>query len=308
MRVLVAGATGVLGRPLVAQLAALDHHVIALSRHPLSSAEANVEAVAVDALDAKALTAAVRAAKPDAVVHALSAIPRSISPRRMSAEFAVTNRLRTESTRTLIAAATSVDCSRIVTQSVAFAYDLEGAAPGEAPPADERAPLFRDVAKQWRTSFAAIEQLERLTAEVGGLTLRLGHLYGPGTSFAADGDTVAQVRARKFPLVGGGTSVFSFLHVHDAATAIASALTGSVGGVLNIVDDEPAPTREWVPALADLLGGKRPRTAPAFAVRLFGGAWAQTFMTRLRGRGQQPGQAGPGLGAELFVLACRDAN
>lgn len=283
MRVLVAGATGVIGRQLVPLLTSLDHEVLAVSRRQHPSSDPKVQSVEVDALDSAAFATVVRDAKPDAVVHLLTAIPDEIHPRKLEQEFAVTNRLRTEATQTLIEAAQQVGCSRIITQGVAFAYDQDGSGPEDTGPANEDAPFFRNVAKQWRGSLAAIQTLEKLTADAGGLVLRFGHLYGPGTPYALDGATVRQVREHKFPIAGKGTATFSFTHTHDAATAVVSALSRPITGALNIVDDDPALIRDWLPELARLLGAKAPSKAPTPIVRLVGGEWGVTFLTKLRG-------------------------
>lgn len=285
MRVVVAGATGVIGRPLVPLLVAAGHEVVALSRHPgpaADEASGAVHTVAVDALDPAALGAAVRAAKPDAVVHLLTAIPAEINPRRMERDFAVTNRLRTEATRTLTQAAYDAGAGRFVAQGLAYAY--EPVPPGWAP-ALEDAPLWADPPKQWATSLAALKTLEELTFAADGLVLRFGHLYGPGTAYdVSTGSTVQQIRARKMPVVGGGTATFSFTHTDDAAASVVAALAHpDVKGALNIVDDEPALVRDWLPGLAEFLGAPKPARVPTAVARLAVGAWGAAFMTQLRG-------------------------
>jgi nucleoside-diphosphate-sugar epimerase len=280
MRVLVAGATGVVGRQLVPLLTAAGHEVIALSRGGRrQDAAAGVQTVTADALDREQLEAAVRKARPDAVVHLLTAIPANLDPRKMEQQFALTNRLRTEGTRNLIAAARAAGATRIITQGLAYAYDPEGG----TGPADEDAPFWHEPPKQWRTSLEALKDLERQTVEAGGLVLRFGHLYGPGTAFAADGGTVQQIKAHKMPIVGKGSATFSFTHTHDAATAIVAALARPVTGALNIVDDEPVLLREWLPGVADILGAKKPGKAPTALARLAVGGWGVAFMTKLRG-------------------------
>ena len=130
---------------------------------------------------------------------------------------------------------------------------------------------------------AALTDLERQTQAVGGTVLRFGHLYGPGSVYASDGSFVAAVRAGKIPLVGGGTATFSFTHAQDAASAIVAALDKPSGPALNVVDDDPAPMHTWLPVLADILGAKAPKSAPAAVARLAVGGWGVAFMTRLRG-------------------------
>lgn len=277
MRVVVAGATGVIGRQAVPLLVAAGHEVVALSRGPGKPRE-GVRTVAVDALDQAELGKAVRDAKPDAVVHLLTAIPAEVDPRRMERDFAVTNRLRTQGTRTLMEAAYDAGAGRFVAQGLAYAYDP---APGLA---DEDAPLWRNPPRPFATTMDALKSLERLTAAADGLVLRFGHLYGPGTVYAPDGSTVRRIRARKMPVVGDGTGTFSFTHTYDAATAVVAALAHpEVKGALNIVDDDPARLRDWLPTLAALLGAPAPQRIPTPLARLAAGPWGAAFMTQLRG-------------------------
>jgi len=274
MRILVAGATGVIGRQLVPMLAAAGHDVVGLARSD-RRASPGQRLVLADALDRAGLVAAVREVAPDAVVHLLTAIPQDVDPRHVARDFALTNRLRTEGTRNLLAAAPG---ARFVAQSITFLY-RQG--PGAA---DEDSPLWTDPpAARWPV-FEAARDLERQTTAAGGLVLRFGALYGPGTSFALDSPMVARLRARRFPVVGDGGGVFSFTHTHDAASAIMAALdrTGVVG-VLNVVDDDPAPVRAWLPELARMLGAPAPRRVPALLVRLLAGGYAVALLTKLRG-------------------------
>ena len=276
MRVVVAGATGVLGRQAVPLLTAAGHEVVALSRKPGPAAE-GVRPVAVDALDRDALAKAVKDAKPDAVVHLLTSIPAEVNPRKLESVFALTNRLRTEAVRTLIEAAHDAGASRFIAQGLAYAYDP---APGAA---TEDEPFWQHPPKQWQTSFDALKTLERLTRSADGLVLRYGQLYGPGTAFAADGWTIKQIRARRMPVVGDGSGMFSFTHTYDAASAVVAALgRPEVRGALNIVDDEPSPLGEWLPAVARLLGAPAPWHVPTFVVRLAAGGFGVAFMTQLR--------------------------
>ncbi|MFX0574470.1 NAD-dependent epimerase/dehydratase family protein [Nocardia nepalensis] len=282
MRVLVAGATGVIGRSLVPLLGAVGHDVIGLTRSPESAPQldrAGAEVVLADALNPDAVTHAVRDANPDAVVNMLTAIPAQLDPRRLATQFALTNQLRIEGTRNLIAAARTVGATRIISQGLAYGYQ-----PG-AGAADEDAPLWNSrTPKQFVPVLAALTELERATTAADGVVLRFGHLYGPGSSYAADGSFAAQVRAGKVPLVGGGHAVFSFTHADDAASAVVAALDRTeVTGALNIVDDSPAPLREWLPQYADLLGASAPKYAPAALARLAVGGWGVAFMNELRG-------------------------
>lgn len=279
MRVLVAGATGVIGDRMVPLLTAVGHEVLGLARPGTETAAleaAGARVVVADALDRDGLRRAVRQAGPDAVVNMLTAIPAELDPKHLARDFALTNRLRTEGTRNLIEAAPG---ARIISQGLAYGYQ-----PGEGL-ADEDAPLWRTgTPKQFAPVLDALAELERLTTQTGGLVLRLGHLYGPGSIYAADGSFVRQVRAGKVPLVGGGNAVFSFTHADDVATAVAAALDKTdVTGVLNIVDDRPAPLHRWLPSLAALVGAPAPKKAPAALARLAVGSWGVAFMNQLRG-------------------------
>lgn len=282
MRVLVAGASGVIGRRLVPLLSAVGHDVVGLARSrdgagPLM--EAGAEPVFADALDRAAVERAVRQAAPDAVVNMLTAIPAELNPRRLARDFALTNRLRTEGTRNLVDAARAAGADRVISQGLGYAYRPAAGL------ANEDAPLWmEDTPKQFAPVLAALVELEQLTTEAGGLVLRLGHLYGPGSMYAADGSFARQVRAGKVPLVGGGNAVFSFTHADDVATATVAALDRKdVTGVLNVVDDSPTPLHEWLPAYAKLLGGPAPKHAPAALARLAVGGWGVAFMNELRG-------------------------
>lgn len=280
MRVLVAGGTGVVGRQLTPLLASVGHDVVVLTRpgsSPAAVEELGGRAVIGDLLDATHVAKAVRTVEPEAVVHMATAIPRQIDPRRLARDFAVTDRLRTVGTRNLLAAASDVGVRRIVAQGLAYAYDPEGRSPASE---DDR--LWAAPPKQFAPVLAALQDQERRVLDVGGVVLRFGHLYGPGSIYAADGSFTAQVRAGKVPLVGGGTSVFSFVHAHDAATAVVAALDKQVSGPLNVVDDDPAPMSEWLPLFASLLHARKPKTAPAAMARLAVGGWGVAFMTRLR--------------------------
>ena len=207
MKVLVAGASGVIGRPLLPLLESAGHEVVGLAR---TVRPGPTRMLAVDALDRDAVAAAVREVAPDAVVNVLTAIPARLNPRRMSTEFALTNRLRTEGTRNLVDAARAVGVRRLIAEGLAYAYDPAGAGL-----ADEDEPLWRRPPAGFASALAALEELEATTTAVGGTVLRMGHLYGPGTMFAADGSFVADIRAGKVPIVGNGGSVFSFVHVDD---------------------------------------------------------------------------------------------
>ncbi|RSM51182.1 NAD(P)-dependent oxidoreductase [Actinoplanes sp. ATCC 53533] len=269
MRVLVAGATGVLGRPLLQRLRARGHQVTAMVR-TASRAPAG-DTVVADGLDPAAVSAAVRAARPDVVVHQMTAL-RGLSADAMSA----TARLRAEGTANLIAAGVK----RLVAQSIAFA-----AAPSGGPVVDEDAPLYREAPDPaWAQTVHAVAELERLVLGLpAGTVVRHGILYGPGTAYAPDGPTGQAVFRGRLPLAGDGTGITSFVHVEDAAAATVAAVESAATGVFHITDDDPAPAAVWLPALAERLGGPPPRAVPApLAARLIG--WFPAFqLTEMRG-------------------------
>ncbi|MGW1785319.1 NAD-dependent epimerase/dehydratase family protein [Streptomyces sp. NPDC002143] len=267
MRILVAGATGVVGRPLVGALRARGHEVSALVREESRAPDAD-RVVVADALDREAVLSAVSAARPEVVVHQLSALRllRDDPPEA----FARTARLRTEGTAHLVEAARAAGARRLVAQSIAFA-----AAPAGPAVLDEDAPLYTDAPDPgWAATVRAVAELERLTLsseDLGGLVLRYGTLYGPGTAYARDGGTGQRVLAGKLPLPEGGAGITSFLHVEDAVGAAVAAVESTATGVFHIADDEPAPAAQWLPQYARALGAPPPRTIPAaMAPRLLG--------------------------------------
>jgi len=275
MRVLVAGGTGVIGRQLLPLLGEIGSEVIVLARSTSRVDVPGAQVVEADALDRSAVAAAVRNAAPDAIVNLLTAIPPSLDPRHFARQMALTNRLRSEGTANLVAATRG---ARFVSAGVAYAYRPAG---GRV--ADESRPLWTDGPRSFRAAARALIELERLTAEADGTVVRLGHLYGPGTAFAPDGAFVAHVAAGRVPIVGKGNAMFSFLHTHDAATAIVAALDKPVRGALNVVDDEPAPVRQWLPELARIVGAAPPKHVPVALAWLAAGGWGVAYMNRIVG-------------------------
>jgi 2-alkyl-3-oxoalkanoate reductase len=281
MRVFLAGATGAIGRPLVRMLVAEGHQVTGMTRSPAKSdalREAGAEPVVADALDTAAVMKAVSDARPDVVVHQLTAIPERIDPRKMARDFALTDRLRTKGTRILVDAAQAVG-AEIVAQSIAFTYE-----PG--PPGTvhtESDPLVTDPPGGFRRTAAAAVQLEHTVLGAGGQVLRYGYFYGPGTAVSRSGSIGRDVSRRRMPIVGGGAGVWSFIYVDDAARATVAALARAGTGVFNVVDDEPAPVRVWLPLLAESLGAARPLRVPAFVARPLAGSWGVASMTSLQG-------------------------
>jgi nucleoside-diphosphate-sugar epimerase len=279
MNVFVAGATGALGRALVPQLVARGHVVVGMTRSASKQdllRSLGARPVVADALDPEAVAQAVAAAQPDVIVHQLTALSGPMSmrearnPDRASAAI-MTNRLRTEGTDHLLAAGRAVGARRFVAQSFGAFRSLDADSP--APP---------------RAARAAIEHLERAVTAIDwgeGLALRYGGFYGPGTgiSLASDAVMAAPIRKRRFPIVGDGGGVWSLIHIDDAAAATAIAVERGPSGVYNVVDDEPAPVREWLPVLASALDAKPPRRVPRWLGRLAAGETATVMMTAVRG-------------------------
>jgi nucleoside-diphosphate-sugar epimerase len=290
MKVFVAGATGALGSALVPQLVARGHEVVGMTRSASKQdlvRSLGARPAVADALDPDAVAEAVASAEPEAIVHQLTALSGKMSMRdarhpERSVAVTMTNRLRTEATDHLLAAGLAVGARRFVAQSIAAFRFAGGPVQTEADPLDPNPPTAL------RTGLAAILHLERAvtTIEWGeGLALRYGSFYGPGTGFslAADAVMAAPVRKRRFPLIGGGGGVWSFVHIEDAAAATAVAVERGQRGVYNVVDDEPAPVREWLPVLARALGAKPPRRVPRWLVRLLAGEATTVMMTEARG-------------------------
>src|SRR5829696_5067902 len=242
--------------------------------------EQGAEAVVADALDRDAVVAAVAVAHPDVVVHQLTAIG-GLDARNMDRGFAATNRLRTEGTDILLAAARAAGARRFVAQSYAgWPYAREG-----GPAKDETAPLDPDPPKDMRQMLAAIRHVESavLGAGLEGIVLRYGGFYGPGTGIAPGAEQLEAVRARKFPLVGDGGGIWSLVHIDDAAAVTVASIERGAPGIYNVADDEPAPVREWLPALAAAAGAKPPRRLPRALARLLLGPGLVTMMTDIRG-------------------------
>jgi nucleoside-diphosphate-sugar epimerase len=279
--VLVAGATGAIGRRLVPQLVAGGHRVVATTRSPakLDRLRAmGAEAVVMDGLDPMAVGEVVARAAPEVVVHQVTAFAGVRNLRRFDREFAVTNLLRTAGTDQLLTAATAAGARRFVAQSYTGWPNARQGRPvkSEGDPLDPNPPAAQ------RQTLQAIRRLEQavLAAEaLEGVVLRYGSFYGPGAS----DDFVALVRKRRMPLVGSGDGVWSFVHIDDAAAATVLAVESRVRGTYNIVDDDPAPVSEWLPYLAEAVGAKPPRRVPVWLARLLAGEVGVSMLTRIRG-------------------------
>lgn len=272
MRVFVAGATGAIGRPLVRMLVDAGHEVTGMTRseeraEPLRAAGAN--AVVADALDAAAVRDAMVTAAPEGVLHQLTDLPREW---RMRAEYGQTSRLRTDGTRNLLDGALAAGAWRFVAQSIAFVYS-----PKAPPVADEDAPTLAGTPGFGEAVDAVLELEHAVTTAEGldGIALRYGFFYGPGTWFARGTKLAREVERRRYPVVGDGGGIFSFVHVDDAAAATIRALEEGAPGVYNVVDDDPAAMREWLPAFADALGAKPPRRVPLWLAKLVAGQQAE---------------------------------
>jgi 2-alkyl-3-oxoalkanoate reductase len=281
MRIFVTGATGVLGRHLVPGLVTAGHEVTATTRTPGKVAqlrEAGAEPVVLDGLDREAVVAAVRAAAPEVIVHEMTALADLRSLRHADQVFAGTNELRTRGTDNLLAAAAQAGTRRVIAQGYAGAAPDKpsgGALKTEADPLD------------WRSIPGAVQMPAAITyvdttvpdAVPEGIVLRYGTFYGPGAS----DPVVEMVRKRRLPVIGGGTGVWSFIEVTDAAAATIAAVGDGAPGLYNVVDDDPAPVAEWLPYLAQVAGAKPPLRLPAWLGRLLAGEFVVAQMTTSRG-------------------------
>jgi nucleoside-diphosphate-sugar epimerase len=287
MKIFVAGATGVLGRALLPQLVAAGHEVVGMTRTPSKQdllRGMGARPVVADALDPDAVARAVGEAEPEVIVHQLTALSGEIDMRHMDRSFAETNRLRTEGTDHLLAAGRAVGVGRFVAQSFAGWPSARTGGPvkTEADPLDPAPPAAL------RPLLEAIRYLEEAVTGASwteGIVLRYGGFYGPGTSFGLkpEGQYVEVIRQRKFPVVGSGAGMWSFIHIDDAATATVAAIEHGERGVYNVVDDEPAPVSVWLPAAAEALGAKAPRRLPRWLGRIAAGEAATVMMTEVRG-------------------------
>jgi len=273
-----------MGTELVPRLVDAGHEVFAMVRSESSKARASqlgAVPVVADALDRAQVEAAVRQTAPEVIVNQLTAIGH-IDTRHFARSFAATDRLRTEGTDNLLAAARATGVRRFVAQSNgAFTYTRSG-----GPVKTEQDPLDRSPVAEMASMIAAVEHLEKAVLGatwVEGIVLRYGAFYGPGTSMAPGSQQLEMIRRRKFPIVGDGGGVWSFVHVADAAEATVAAVEKGGRGVYNIVDDDPAPVAEWLPELAAMLGAKKPLRVPRFVGRLAAGEAGVVLMTELRG-------------------------
>jgi len=294
MKVLVAGATGAVGRTLVPQLVERGHEVVGTTRsrdkfellHWLGA-----DAALMDGLDPVEVQDVVASIKPDAIVHEMTALSANFDLKHFDRTFATTNRLRTEGTRHLLAAATACGVERIVAQSYIGGWNTKGPTEDDA--------LVDEPAPSQRQTLAAIKELESLVHDRGAV-LRYGNFYGPGASE----EFVELVRKRAIPVIGDGAGVWSWIHVDDAASATIAALERGARGIFHIVDDEPAPVAEWLPALAEAVGAKPPRRIPVWIARRVAGEAVTRMMTE--GPGASNAKAKRELGWEPQWSSWRD--
>jgi nucleoside-diphosphate-sugar epimerase len=285
MRVFVAGATGVIGRQLVPRLVAAGHEVHGMTRYESKRAmleELGAVPVVADALDPVQVAEAVGRARPEVIVHQLTAIG-DVDLRHLDRDFAPTNRLRTEGTDHLLSAGQAVGVRRFVAQGIA-GYGVYVRTGG--PVKSEEDPLDPTPAREMRETVAAVRHLEEAVLGARwteGIVLRYGTFYGPGTGIAPGGEQFELVRRRRFPVVGDGGAVWSFIHIADAAEATVAAIEHGRRGAYNVVDDDPAPVAEWLPALAQTLGARKPMRVPRLVGRLFAGEVGVVMLTEQRG-------------------------
>lgn len=277
MRVFVTGASGALGSRLVPQLIEAGHDVVGTYHSPTSAKllqELGAEPVQLNVLDGSAVRQAVLASKPDAIIHQATALGNAKFGRSLDKTFAMTNRLRTEGTDALLAAAREAGVRRFVAQSFApYRYARQG-----GPVKTESDPLDETPPKNTGQTYAAMAHMEQETLAFGGIVLRYGGFYG-----AANDGLIDPVQKRQLPIVGDGGGLFSWMHLDDGAAATVLALEHSGPDIYNIVDDDPAPAREWLPVLAAALGAKPPRHIPVWLARLVAGPAAVVMATQVRG-------------------------
>jgi nucleoside-diphosphate-sugar epimerase len=283
MRIFVAGGTGAIGRPLIAELLARGHAVVALTRSEEKArafVEQGVEPAIADVFDGDAVKAALRHAQPEVVIEQLTALPRTYTREAMRAAAALNTRIRLEGGANVLAAAKEAGVRRYLMQSIAF-WALPG--PGLA---DEETPLAVEASPAVAADARVVTELERRllgNPDIEGVSLRYGFFYGPGTYFTDDGDVARQVRLRRFPIVGNGEGVWSWLHIEDAAIATVSAAERGNPGVYLIADDRPLAVREWLPAFAEWLGGPPPPHVSVEDALKTSGEDAVYYGTRMRG-------------------------
>lgn len=285
MRVFLAGATGAVGQRLVPLLVEAGHEVVGTTRTPAKMDGVRLqgaEPVLLDGHDGAAIHRAVTGARPDVVIHQMTALGGEFDLRKFAEMFAETNRLRTESTDHLLEAAKDAGAKRFIVQSFTGWPNEQTGGPVKT----EADPLMSDPPAAVREGIEAIRHVEEVTLSATGidaLALRYGGFYGPGNALGNGGAMLAAVAERKMPLVGKGGGISSFVHIDDVAAATALAVERGAPGLYNIVDDEPAPVSEWLPYLAEVIGARPPFRVPVWLAKLFVGEPGVSMMTRARG-------------------------
>lgn len=283
MKILIAGATGAVGRPMVQMLLERGHEVVGTSRSATGADRVRAlgaVGTVCDALDAAAVQQTVAEHRPEVIVNQLTALSARFNPRKYEQWLRPTNELRTRGTRNLADAAVAAGTKLLVGQSTAFSY----AWTGEGLKTEDQPLVAGDGG--FADAVHAMESLERTTLHTDGLrglVLRYGYFYGPDTQYGAHGEVTEMIRGRRFPIVGNGGGVFSFVHIDDAAAATVAAIERSASGVFNVVDDEPAEMRVWLPAAAQALGAKPPRKVPLWLARLATNRFVADGSVNLRG-------------------------
>jgi 2-alkyl-3-oxoalkanoate reductase len=296
MNILIAGASGAIGRALVPLLVGAGHDVVGIVQRPRSAdlvRAMGAEPRTADALDRAAVLACFREVRPELVIHQATAIPPNLDMRRFDRDFALTNLLRTEGTRNLLAAAVDVGAKHFIAQSFAgwtYGRTSNGGKPVKTPRTaklkTEDDPFDPDPPKRMRTTLDALKALEQAVlseSRLTGTVLRYGGFYGPNTSIAKDGAVVQALRRRKLPMVGDGAGVWSFVHIEDAASATAAVVEAGHGGIFNVVDDEPAPVSEWLSFLAHCAHAQPPKQVPAWLAGMLIGEHVVALMNEIRG-------------------------
>jgi nucleoside-diphosphate-sugar epimerase len=283
MKIFIAGGTGAIGRPLIAEFLGKGHTVVALTRSPEKAqalAAQGVEPAIADVFDADAVKAVIGRAQPEVVIEQLTALPKTYTRESMSAAAAFNQRIRLDGGANVLAAAQAAGVRRYLRQSIAF-WGIPG--PGLA---NEETPLISDASPGTAADARVISEIEQRllgASNIEAIVLRYGFFYGPGTWFAPDGDVAGQVRQRQFPIVGNGDGVWSWLHIDDAAIATVAAAERGKRGVYLIANDQPLAVRQWLPAFARWLNAPPPPQISVEDALKAGGADAVYYGTQMRG-------------------------